>query len=40
VVEKNCEPALAQIKEMMEDVMELRVPLAVEVKHGKNWSEI
>lgn len=38
--EEDCEVAMKRIKETMEGVMELRLPLEVKVKCGKDWSEI
>lgn len=40
VKESQAEPAAALIQKLMEGVYELRVPLKVEVKIGRNWSEI
>ncbi|MCI2424582.1 DNA polymerase I [Candidatus Acetothermia bacterium] len=38
--ENDCQEAMAVIKEEMERVIELRVPLAVKIQCGYNWSEI
>ncbi len=40
VKESDCQKAMAIIKEEMERVIELRVPLEVKIQHGDNWSEI
>ncbi len=36
---EEVEQAAKLLKECMEDVMELKVPLAAEVHVGENWSE-
>lgn len=38
--ESDCQEAMAIIKEKMERVIELRVPLEVKARHGYNWSDI
>ena len=38
--ESDCQEAMAIIKEKMEGVIELRVPLEVKARHGYNWSDI
>jgi DNA polymerase-1 len=40
VKEEECEKAMERIKEEMEGVMELRIPLEVSVECGKDWSKI
>ncbi|MGB9758128.1 MAG: DNA polymerase I [Candidatus Bipolaricaulaceae bacterium] len=40
VAEKDAEEAGKLVRELMEGVWELRVPLKVEVKIGRNWGEI
>jgi DNA polymerase I len=40
VPETSVDAAVRQIKDAMEHVMDLGVPLEVTVKHGRNWSEI
>jgi DNA polymerase-1 len=34
------EEASRPIKELMENIVELRVPLRVDVKKGKNWADV
>lgn len=40
VKESDCQAAMKIIKEEMERVIKLRVPLEVKIQHGYNWSEI
>jgi DNA polymerase-1 len=40
VAKEDAEEAGRMIREIMENVWELRVPLKVDVKVGQNWSEI
>jgi DNA polymerase-1 len=40
VSQKFIEKAVKMIKEKMENVYKLRVPLEVEIKIGKNWGEL
>jgi DNA polymerase-1 len=39
VPEKELEPVTRMVKEAMENVMELTIPLKVEIHWGKTWNE-
>ena len=40
VPEKEVEAAAGQIREIMENIYELAVPLKIEIKAGENWGEM
>ncbi len=40
VPESELDKAIIRIREIMEGVMELKVPLKVNIAHGRNWAEV